>query len=591
MLVFCKKKIYQFLALCGTIIVLLGAGITPARAAGERAYFGSESYEWEAGVETMIGIYVSADQTLNNVDYIISYDAQALRHTLGGEDIEVGKIRIHGENLGGTEYKRLINFVPLRGGDTEITVDEVRVSDPAGNAETAESAAAAIHVPVAESCRLDGITVNGEPVSGFDGDRTDYTVSVEADVEQAEIETSPLDRTVEISDTRLETGTNDIQIMVSGDGDDRALYTLHLIRREPEPLSDTAPTEDVNSRPMEEAGLDQNTGMGESFRLSNYERSVYGFLAWCRNCVRELLTKYTLLAVLMGALIIAFTVLLVMKARIRKIKKSKGKKSFTWPDEEMGGKGAGEEADSRKTEIRIKNVTMDFKRERDESGSIKELAIRVLKRQRNMEHFRALDNISFDVRKGEVVGVIGTNGSGKSTILKIISGALIPTKGKVEVDKDKIQLLTLGTGFDRELTGRENVYLNGALIGYSQKYIDEKYDDIVKFAELEGFMEERVKNYSSGMVSRLGFAIATACSTSEILILDEVLSVGDIFFRRKSEKRIQEMIHGGSTVLIVSHSTAVIRNNCTKVVWIERGRLRAVGDPDEVCDAYERMNK
>ena len=120
----------------------------------------------------MIGIYVSADQTLNNVDYIISYDAQALRHTLGGEDIEVGKIRIHGENLGGTEYKRLINFVPLRGGDTEITVDEVRVSDPAGNAETAESAAAAIHVPVAESCRLDGITVNGEPVSGFDGDRT-----------------------------------------------------------------------------------------------------------------------------------------------------------------------------------------------------------------------------------------------------------------------------------------------------------------------------------------------------------------------------------------------------------------------------------
>ena len=178
----------------------------------------------------------------------------------------------------------------------------------------------------------------------------------------------------------------------------------------------------------------------------------------------------------------------------------------------------------------------------------------------------------------------------KSTILKIISGVLRPTRGKVDVEKNKIQLLTLGTGFDKELTGKENVYLNGALIGYSQKYIDEHYDDIVKFAELDGFMEERVKNYSSGMVSRLGFAIATARTTPEILILDEVLSVGDIFFRKKSEKRIKEMIHGGSTVIIVSHSTAVIRNNCTKVVWIERGKLRAIGTPEKVCAAYEKMN-
>src|SRR5699024_4386386 len=160
-------------------------------------------------------------------------------------------------------------------------------------------------------------------------------------------------------------------------------------------------------------------------------------------------------------------------------------------------------------EIRVSHVTMDFRREKDESTSVKELVIRTIKRQRSFEYFRALDDVSFEVMPGEVVGIIGTNGSGKSTILKIISGVLSTTKGKVEVDRHKIQRLTLGTGFDYELTGRENVYLNGALIGYTKEYIDEKYEDIVAFAELEGFMEEKVRNYSSGMVSRLGFAIAT----------------------------------------------------------------------------------
>ena len=239
-------------------------------------------------------------------------------------------------------------------------------------------------------------------------------------------------------------------------------------------------------------------------------------------------------------------------------------------------------------EIDVKHVTMEFKREKDEATSIKELMVRTIRGQRSYEMFKALDDVSFTIHKGEVVGIIGTNGSGKSTILKIISGVLKPTKGSVEVDKSKIQLLTLGTGFDYELTGRENVYLNGAIIGYTKEFIDEHYDEIVKFAELEGFMEEKVRNYSSGMVSRLGFAIATIRDTPEILILDEVLSVGDMFFRKKSEKRIKEMMHGGSTVLIVSHSTSVIRNNCTKAVWIEKGKLMAVGDPKEVCAAYEK---
>lgn len=242
-------------------------------------------------------------------------------------------------------------------------------------------------------------------------------------------------------------------------------------------------------------------------------------------------------------------------------------------------------------EITVKNVTMQFKRAKDEATSLKELIIRSVRGKRKYEMFKALDNVSFTIQKGEIVGMIGTNGSGKSTMLKIISGALIPTSGSVEVDRKKVQLLTLGTGFDPELTGRENVYLNGAIIGYTKEYLDEKYQEIVKFAELEGFMEERVRNYSSGMVSRLGFAIATARDTPEILILDEVLSVGDMFFRKKSEKRIREMIHGGSTVLIVSHSTSVIRNNCTKAVWIEKGRLKACGNPKDVCDAYEKLKE
>lgn len=241
--------------------------------------------------------------------------------------------------------------------------------------------------------------------------------------------------------------------------------------------------------------------------------------------------------------------------------------------------------------IKVCDVTMRFRRAEDEAASLKELIVRKLRREHRFHLFTALDHISFTVKKGEIVGLIGTNGSGKSTLLKIISGALEPTEGHVEVDRKKVQLLTLGTGFDPELTGRENVYLNGAMIGYSREFIDQHFDRIVRFAELEGFMGEKVRNYSSGMVSRLGFSIATACDTPEILILDEVLSVGDMFFRRKSEERIREMIHGGSTVLIVSHSTSVIRNNCTRAVWIEKGKLRQSGPPDQVCGAYEKLVK
>ncbi|MDE6685787.1 MAG: ATP-binding cassette domain-containing protein [Lachnospiraceae bacterium] len=232
---------------------------------------------------------------------------------------------------------------------------------------------------------------------------------------------------------------------------------------------------------------------------------------------------------------------------------------------------------------------MDFKVAMQSVSGVKEWMIKKLGGKISYRTLHALSHISFFVYPGEVIGIIGTNGSGKSTLLKIISGALTPTSGYVKVDRSKIQLLTLGTGFDMELTARENVYLNGSVIGYSREFIDEHYNDIVEFAELEGFMEEKVKNFSSGMVSRLGFAIATAGDAAEILILDEVLSVGDEFFRKKSLARIKEMIHGGSTVLMVSHGMGTIMENCNRAVWIEKGKLMMMGDVKRVCEAYQRM--
>ena len=240
--------------------------------------------------------------------------------------------------------------------------------------------------------------------------------------------------------------------------------------------------------------------------------------------------------------------------------------------------------------IRLENVSMRFRISDVNAGSLKEYLLVTLKRKNRCHELEALRHISLEIRKGEVFGIIGTNGSGKSTLLKLIAGVLKPSEGKIEADRKKVQLLTLGTGFDPELTARENVYLNGAIIGYSREFIDANFDRITAFAELDGFMEEKIKNFSSGMVSRLGFSIATAGKASEILILDEVLSVGDIFFRKKSEERIREMIRSGSTVLMVSHSADAIVRNCTRAVWIEKGILKEIGEPAKVCEAYRKSS-
>ena len=202
------------------------------------------------------------------------------------------------------------------------------------------------------------------------------------------------------------------------------------------------------------------------------------------------------------------------------------------------------------------------------------------------KEFWALKNVSFTVRPGEVLGIIGRNGAGKSTILKVISGILKPTEGSVSVRGNIVPMLELGSGFDFDLTGRENIYLNGSILGYSSHFLDEKYDEIVSFSELGEFIEMPIRNYSSGMMMRLAFSIATVVNP-EILIVDEILAVGDEAFQRKSRQRMLELMGGGTTVLFVSHSLDQIREMCDRVLWLDHGQIKMLGETKEVCDAYQ----
>lgn len=237
--------------------------------------------------------------------------------------------------------------------------------------------------------------------------------------------------------------------------------------------------------------------------------------------------------------------------------------------------------------ITIENVTMKFNLGIEKEFSIKEAFIAFFDKKRRTKKslFTAVNDVSFNVQPGEVVGLIGANGAGKSTLLKIVSGVMKPTSGKVVVNGNVAPMIELGAGFDAELTARENIYLNGAVLGYSKKFIDEKFEEIVEFSEIRDFLEAPVKTFSSGMTAKLAFSIATIIDP-EILIVDEILSVGDIKFREKSQNKMMSMIKGGTTVLYVSHSLGSIRELCDKVAWLEHGNLKMFGDADEVCDAY-----
>lgn len=240
--------------------------------------------------------------------------------------------------------------------------------------------------------------------------------------------------------------------------------------------------------------------------------------------------------------------------------------------------------------IGLEGVSVVYRIPHDQIGTFKEYVIRWFQRRIRYEKFLALNNISISIYEGEVVGLIGHNGAGKSTLLKLISRVLAPTKGRVWVKGHVAPLLELGAGFHPELTGRENIFLNGAILGYSHKEMDEKVDRIINFSELEEFIDAPIRTYSSGMLARLGFAVATD-AIPDILILDEIMSIGDEHFLKKSEARITQFFQNGTTIILVSHNLEMIKSLCTRVIWLDHGKILNVGAPSEIINEYRnRMN-
>ena len=240
------------------------------------------------------------------------------------------------------------------------------------------------------------------------------------------------------------------------------------------------------------------------------------------------------------------------------------------------------------TVIDVQHVSMKFNLMEEKVDTLKEYVVRLLKGKLLYNEFLALKDVSFTVQKGDIVGIVGFNGAGKSTMLKLLAGVLTPSDGKIRTVGTIAPLIEVGAGFDPELTARENIFLNGAILGYSRKFLESKFDEIVDFAELREFINVPVKNFSSGMYARLGFAIATEVRP-DILIVDEVLSVGDYRFQEKCTKRIQSMIKEGTTVIIVSHEIKIIKKMCNRVAWLEHGKLRDVGEAGRVCREYEAL--
>ena len=236
--------------------------------------------------------------------------------------------------------------------------------------------------------------------------------------------------------------------------------------------------------------------------------------------------------------------------------------------------------------IRVDHVGVCYRMDLNRNTNLKEFVIHALKRQNQYRTFWALKDVSFDVRRGEVMGIVGANGAGKSTLLKVVSGIIRPTEGRATHRGRIIPMLELGSGFDMDLTGRENIYLNGAILGYSKAQLDGKCEAIIDYSELGDFIHMPLKTYSSGMLARLAFSIASVIEP-EVLIVDEILAVGDESFQQKSRRRMTELMSGGTSVLFVSHSIGQIREVCSRAMWLEHGEVRMIGGVGEVCDAYQ----
>lgn len=609
-------------------MVLLGFGNWKEEvcAKGATAYFGTkEGYEWNVGEKSPMGFYLESDEgNLTEVELIITYDPEILEFQ-SQKDMVVtllsdGKISLKKEGKLGTRYKKLLYFTPLVSCDTTVEIVEAKGKTGEQEVSFEETVSTQVTIPLKEGCELESIEIDGESLSEFESEKQKYQLEVEYDVDTLWVATTASDGTeVEISDTTLEVGENQIDITTTNKKNQKGRYVLEVVRKDAVPGVDSVTPEVIESEKVTTESIEVNnvaaelennglavvdiegtTGVvgGNTELVDTTDEFVIVDESVASSERNSKINEFSwkqwalLIAIIfVGILLVVEVVLFIVRIKKQQERRNRKLEEQKIKDKELEIKEIEvEETEVKPVVIRGKNICMDFDRAVNEYTSIKELAIQTIKGTRVKEKYKALNDISFEIRKGEVIGVIGTNGAGKSTLLKIIAGAMYPTSGSVEADRSKIQILTLGTGFDKELTGKENVYLNGAIIGYEKEFIDKHYDQIVEFAELQDFMNEKVKNYSSGMVSRLGFAIATIGEAAEILILDEVLSVGDRIFKKKSMKRIKEMIHGGSTVIMVSHSTQTISENCDRAIWIEKGRMIAMGDAKKLCAEYEKYD-
>lgn len=632
------------------LVFLLAVLAVPGRvwAAEASVTFGSNYYRATDNEEFPIGVYINGDggAQIESYQVELTYDTARLSYLGGGDSEEDGVITLFGEG-GRQQIKYMLRFQTLSGGDAEVRVKSAAAADAEGEAfDIAELRTAPVYIEgedtaaerEAEAGENPGdADLDGEPGFSTDiplagqtvmGDAAYYIVDAssylpkQTDWKYKRVTGSYEGKPV----TWLTNEAESVYFLYLMDQDEKMtlcacgggseqLYPCNTVVMNGTKYYYMSPS--VCAEWPEELTLDvvrsefivyamDLSGQAGFYKLG----AANELLQWDPGEGRESLYGQTvkLLVILAAALgVIAATVAAAVHFDRAKNRKKRTTNIIEEPEEldfiedlslevteeeiRSWREEAEENAEKGQPVIIVDNVTMRFRIAMQNVSGIKEYIIQLMKKQISYRELLALDHVSFRVYRGEVVGIIGTNGSGKSTLLKIVSGALSPTSGRVVADRSKVQLLTLGTGFDMELTARENVYLNGAIIGYTKEFLDAHYDEIVAFAELEGFMEEKVRNFSSGMVQRLGFSIATAGDAAEILILDEVLSVGDEFFKKKSLARVMEMIHGGATVLLVSHSASTIVDNCTKAVWIEKGQLRMVGEPKAVCKAYRENGK
>lgn len=584
------------------------------QAAEGQVRFGSGQYTTKQGETFPIGVYVESTVGIGSYSLTLYYDSSVLEFVSGATLAEAGILYLDGA---GTEngYQHMLSFRAIQSGDASIFV--AQASGIANNDAMEEITfgtlpAAPISVEAGMiDTHLRTLRIQGyEDVFLFDPEQLTYSFQVESAMDRLTVLAESVDPNAQvlISETGLVAGENQIQIRVLAEGSEERVYELVVTRLEevveevlPEDNSEipeetvedlTEETEDPEEIETEkEQVIRAETELQNDVQISIFQKFKNMIKKWLLIEEDANVIVLSLILILLLASIFLHWMMKLLKnmqtvAKIKKRNKNALDEPIQLIDLDQVDLNEVEVLD----EIKLTNISMRFRMANEEASSLKEYFIQLMKGKQQYRYLTALNNISLTVKKGDVVGIIGTNGSGKSTLLKIVSGALRPTSGSIEVDRTKVQLLTLGTGFDMELTARENVYLNGSVIGFKKEYIDEKYNEIVKFAELEGFMEEKMKNFSSGMVSRLGFSIATIRETPEILILDEVLAVGDLFFRKKSEERIKQMIHSGGTVLIVAHSMDTIMKTCNKAIWIEKGNLQMVGVPIDVCKAYSSMD-